>query len=357
MKINHLIAATAAALLPMAASAATLIIPAAGTGSGANGSQWQSELTLHNTSAGTTHVRLVFHDTSGAGESTEIDVAPRATVAIEDIVRTRFQRESATGAIEILVDDAASKKLAVTSRTFNRTDKGEFGQDIPAVSVADAAFVGEVTVLTGPTDVVSTRYNFGLYALSAATVRWELIRADGSLAATKEATYDAGTQRQYNFGVNALFGVDPQNNDVVYANVLAGKVITYGSAINNASGDPTFVPGIRAREDVRVTFGVDLNEDGTIDVADADHDGVLDQPIDVFTSTYPNFFRIVASAPDGSPAQIELIDAPRNADLIDQQGTVEWAPTGDLKGQSGSLKVRATFNGTSEVLTIPVNFR
>jgi len=357
MKIKHLIAATAVALLPIAASAATLIIPAAGTGSGANGSQWQSELTLHNTSAGVTHVRLVFHDTSGAGESTEIDVAPRATVAIEDIVRTRFQRESATGAIEILVDDAASKKLAVTSRTFNRTDKGEFGQDIPAVSVADAAVVGEVTVLTGPTDVVSTRYNFGLYALSAATVRWELIRADGSLAATKEATYDAGTQRQYNFGVNALFGVDPQNNDVVYANLLAGKVITYGSAINNASGDPTFVPGIRAREDVRVTFGVDLNEDGTIDVADADHDGVLDQPIDVFTSTYPNFFRNVASAPDGSPAQIELIDAPRNADLIDQQGTVEWAPTGDLKGQSGTLKVRATFNGTSEVLTIPVNFR
>ncbi len=35
MKIKHLIAATAAALLPMAASAATLIIPAAGTGSGA----------------------------------------------------------------------------------------------------------------------------------------------------------------------------------------------------------------------------------------------------------------------------------------------------------------------------------
>ena len=114
MKIKHLIAATAAALLPMAASAATLIIPAAGTGSGANGSQWQSELTLHNTSASTTRVRLVFHDTSGAAESTEIEVASRATVAIEDIVRTRFQRQSAIGAIEIVVDDAASRKLAVT---------------------------------------------------------------------------------------------------------------------------------------------------------------------------------------------------------------------------------------------------
>jgi hypothetical protein len=357
MKIKHFIAATAAALLPMAASAATFIIPAAGTGSGANGSQWQSELTLHNTSAGTTHVRLVFHDTSGAAESAEIDVAPRATVAIEDIVHTRFQREAATGAIEIAVDDAAAKKLAVTSRTFSRTDKGEFGQDIPAVSVSDAAVAGEVAVLTGPSAVDSTRYNFGLYALSAATIRWELIRADGSLAGTKEASYNAGTQTQYNFGVSALFGVEPQNNDAVYANVLGGQVITYGSAINNASNDPTFVPGIRARQDVRVTFGVDLDENGTIDVADADHDGVLDQPIDVFTSTFPNYFRIVASGPDGSPAQIELIDAPRDANLIDQQGTVQWAPTGDLKGQSGTLKVRATFNGTSEVLTIPVNFR
>jgi hypothetical protein len=357
MKIKHLIAATAAALLPMAASAATLIVPAAGTGAGANESHWQSELTLHNTSAIAAHVRLVFHDASGPAESAQIDVAPRATVAIEDIVRTRFQRQATTGAIEIVVDDAAARKLAVTSRTFNRSDKGEFGQDIPAVNVSDAAVAGEVTVLAGPSAVDSTRYNFGLYAVSAATIRWELIRADGSLAATKEATYNAGTQTQYNFGVSTLLGVTPQNNDAVYAKVLSGQVMTYGSAINNVSNDPTFVPGIRAREDVRVAFGVDLNEDGTIDVADADHDGVLDQPIDVFTSTFPNFFRIVVGGPDGSPVQIELVNAPPNSDLIDQRGTVEWAPTGDLKGKSGTLNVRATFNGTSEMLTIPVNFR
>ena len=171
MKIKHLIAATAAALLPMAASAATLIIPAAGTGTGINQSHWQSELTLHNTGASAMHVRLVFHDASGAGESAEVDVAARATVAIEDIVRTRFQRQAATGAIEIVVDDAAAKRLAVTSRTFIRSDRGEFGQDIPAVSVSDAAVAGQVAVLTGPSAVDSTRYNFGLYALSPAPVR------------------------------------------------------------------------------------------------------------------------------------------------------------------------------------------
>ena len=42
--------------------------------------------------------------------------------------------------------------------------------------------------------------------------------------------------------------------------------------------------------------------------------------------------------------------------LVDAQ-TVEWFPGGDVKGTSGVLHVRATANGISDVLTIPVNFR
>ena len=49
MNIKRLITATSIALLPLAASAATFVVPAAGSATGANGSRWQSELTLHNT--------------------------------------------------------------------------------------------------------------------------------------------------------------------------------------------------------------------------------------------------------------------------------------------------------------------
>ncbi|HEY8130662.1 MAG TPA: hypothetical protein VII12_02125, partial [Thermoanaerobaculia bacterium] len=110
---------------------------------------------------------------------------------------------------------------------------------------------------------------------------------------------------------------------------------------------------IRARSEIRVNFiGVDLDENGTADVLDADHDGVLDQAIDVFTTAFPNYFRVLVEG----GASLELVDAPRDAQFIDAQ-TLQWAPGGAVKGTTGVLKVRATVNGISDVLTIPVNFR
>src|SRR5436190_5021127 len=139
MNIRRIITLAAVALLPLTAGAATFIVPAAGTGAGSNGSQWQTERTRHSTSSVAMNVTLVFHDRNGAVETSAQTLAPRATAAIADIVKTRFNRDNATGAIEIAVDDAFAQKLAVISRTFNLSENGEFGQDIPAVRVEDAA--------------------------------------------------------------------------------------------------------------------------------------------------------------------------------------------------------------------------
>lgn len=356
--MKRFLIAVSIALLPLAVGAATYIVPAAGTGPGANGSHWQSELTLHNTGSTPVTVGITYHDRDGAQRGDDLTLSARSTVSIPDIVKTRFGRESGTGGLEITLPDAAARKVTITSRTFNSSSSGQFGQDIPAVNAGDAASAGDVVVLQAPSSAADFRFNFGVYALTDATVRWELVRADGTVAATADASYTGGTQLQYNGAVQALFnGAASQGNDAVQGSVTAGKLIAYGSAINNDSGDPTFVPGIRARSDIRVNFaGVDLDENGTIDVGDADHDGVLDQPIDVFTSTYPNYFRVVATGPNGEPATLELVDAPRDVALLNKD-TVEWAPGGNVKGQSGALKVRATVDGVSEILTIPVNFR
>src|SRR5438874_6998564 len=106
MKMHRMMILAAIALLPIAAGAATFVVPAAGTGGGANGSQWQTELTLHSNSSATMTVALTFHDRNGASNSVPVALAPRSTMAIGDIVKTRFGRDAATGAIEIVVDDA-----------------------------------------------------------------------------------------------------------------------------------------------------------------------------------------------------------------------------------------------------------
>jgi hypothetical protein len=358
MNIRNLVAASTIALLPLAASAATFIIPAAGTGPGVNDSHWQTDLTLHNVSAHPITAVLVYHNATQTSFQSAVPILPHATVAIDDVVHSRFDVVSGTGAIEVLVDDADASKLAINSRTINVSDRGEFGQDIPAEPLAEAAKSGDLTVITGPSSVQQSRFNFGLYAATAATVRWELLRADGTLAATKDLSYAAGSQKQYNGGIATLFNVDAQDHDAVHATLLSGTALFYGSAIDNVSGDPAFVPGIRTSSDLRVDFaGVDLDENGTIDVADANHDGVLDARIDIFTSTFPNYFRVVASGQNGAPVTYELVDAPVDALLIDDNGTISFAPGADVAGTTGELLVRATTDGNVAILHIPVRYR
>ena len=120
MKITRILAAIFATLLPLAAGATTLVIPASGTGPGANDSHWQTELTLHNLSATPVTAILTFHDVAGSAGTSNVTVAPRATVAIADVVATRFGRGAATGAIEVTLDSAFAQKLTVSSRTFNK---------------------------------------------------------------------------------------------------------------------------------------------------------------------------------------------------------------------------------------------
>src|SRR6266849_6247982 len=262
MFLRRLITAASLSLLPIAASAATLYVPVSGTGPGANGSRWATELTFHSVSSRAITADVIFHDINGASEPSSITLAARATQSIDDIVKTRFGKESATGALEIHVADTDVRRITVTSRTYNTTADGTLGQDVPALLASDAASIDDLTVLSGPSSVTVQRFNFGIYAIDETSVRWELVQADGSIAATKEMTYKAGTQAQHGSGVVTLFDGTPADGQTVHATVESGRAIFYGSWVDNRTGDPTYVLGLRARADLTIDFvGIDRNED------------------------------------------------------------------------------------------------
>ena len=297
---------------------------------------------------------LRFHDQAGAAESASVSLAARSTMAFKDIVRTEFHRESTVGAIEITVADADANRLAITSRTSNVLGDTQYGQDIPAVQLSDAAKTGDVAVIAGPTSALDFRFNAGLYTLADTTIRWELIRENGTVAASKIVDYAAGVQNQ--FGVSALLGAELNDNDVLYAVVVKGSAIFYGSIINQMSGDPSFVPGVRTREQARITLlGVDRDENGTIDIAA--HDNVLDSAVDSYTLGFPTFFRIVTSSDNGDKVPYAIVSSTADARFVDDNGTVQIVASAALKGTTGELKVRATTaDGQSTILTIPVKF-
>lgn len=357
MNFRNLIAAAAIAATPLAAQAATLVIPAAGTGPGANNSQWQSELTLHTAAPRAVQLTLTFHQAKSVFGPVTVALQPRETLSISDVVKAKFGIESGSGALVIDIADRDARSLAVTSRTVNISPTGEFGQDIPAIDATAANRLGEIAALTGPSSVAKTRFNFGVYATEAARVQWQLLRADGTLAGSTEALYAAGEHVQYNGGVTSLLNLAPQDNDTVYARVLSGRAIFYGSAIN-ATGDPAFVPGVKTRDDIRINFaGVDLDENGTIDIADADGDGVLDGTIEVATSFgFPNYFNVIATGEFGEAVTLEVVSTPTETALLDTN-TLRVAGAGDVKGSTGEILVRATSGTSSSILTIPVRFR
>lgn len=357
MKIKNIIAAAAVAALPLSATAATLVVPAAGTGPGANSSQWQSELTLHNAAPRAATLSVSYHQGATVLGPVSVALQPRQTLSIADVVHEKFGVASGTGALVINVADRESKSIAVTSRTFNTSPTGEFGQDIPSIDASAALRAGDIAAIAGPSSVATNRFNFGLYVTEAASIEWKVIRANGTIAATKTIAYTAGQHAQYNGGVETLIGAAPQNNDTVQALVQSGRAIFYGSVING-TGDPTFIPGIRTREDILISLaGVDLDENGSVDIADADGNSVLDAPVQVFRSLFPNYFRVVATGEFDENVTLSVVSAPADVALIDDNGTLRVIVGGNVTATSGEIVLKATSEFTEQLITIPVVFR
>lgn len=358
MSFKRLIAFSAIGLLSLAANAAQIIIPAAGSGAGANLSKWQSDVLLHNAAPRTIALNASFHIGTQVIGPKPVELRTKQTLHINDMVRQFFGLESGTGAIVFDLQDRDVKYVGITSRTYNNAPGGdEYGQDIPSFNATEAVKAGEVAVLSNPNiNIGLFRFNFGVYAIENTTIRWELLRADGVVDATKEITYAAGEQQQHNNGVDKLLAVVPKPGDSLYARILSGKALVYGSSINR-SGDPSYVPSSTLREDVVINFGIDEDENGTIDISDADHDGVLDAPITVYTSMFPAHFRIVVTSEFGEPVTLEVVDSEADAVFRDANGTMRVGAAGDLKNKNGSIVVRATTGTTETLLTIPVRFR
>ncbi|HVR43650.1 MAG TPA: hypothetical protein VMS56_09420 [Thermoanaerobaculia bacterium] len=342
----------------LAAQSPELYVPVTGTIPGADGSRWQGELTLHNAATVPVAATLTLYGPAGALGAHDLTLGARSTITFENVVGQAFGLESATGALSIDLADHGRGRVAVTSRIVNRLPSGEFGQNVPAVSEASTLRAGATAAIPGPARSLDSRFNFGIHAIEATRVQWRLLRADGTLAAETGADFEPGTHAQYNQGVVTLFGQSPRDGDVVHARILEGNAIVYGSIVASSSGDPTFVPGFELREDFAITFiGVDLDEDGTVDVFDADGDGTLDAPVVLYTSFLPNYFKVVTEGGEGDPVTFSLVSAPSGTALIEPPGTVQSYPDFTHRGKTGSIVVRASDGFFASDLVIPVTFR
>ncbi len=241
----------------------SLIIPAIAHGPGANNSLFESDIRVANVSSQAMKYLINFTPTATdgtqTGTTTTIQIDPGASTALNDILSTFFGTPAsggASGMLEIrpLTDSSSSPSLfsvvpdnlfttVASSRTYNITSAGTFGQFIPAIPFSQFAGKGSTLSLQQIAESAAYRTNFGLVEASGApaSVMLHVFDKSGTLLADIPESLLPSEHLQLN-GLLSANGI-ALDDGRIEVEVLSdtGKVSAYASVVDNRTNDPLLV--------------------------------------------------------------------------------------------------------------------
>lgn len=228
----------------------SLVLPGAARADGQGGSRWRSDLVVTNPSPEPASLLVSYRPFPGfpATATTSTFVAPaRGTLLLEDLLGTAFGLSSGAGVVAIETASPSGVTPLVWMRTYNDSDTGTFGQEIPAMSASHASSRESVRLLPGLAADSDFRSNLGIVNLDSSELEVEvLLTTDTGLPVGEPfrvrldglgATQLSGLPQRAGFdGPLAAFRAQVRR-------LAGGAFSCYGSRIDNRSGDPVFVPG------------------------------------------------------------------------------------------------------------------
>lgn len=243
----------------------SLIIPAVGHAPGANNSMFESDVRVANTSAQSMNYLLNFTLDTPTGpfvQSTTIAVDAGETMALDDILSSFFgiggDGGSGAGMLEIRpltlttstgFTTTPSIQTVASSRTFDSTPNGTFGQFIPSISFSQ--FVGVQPGAPNPrislqqvAQSSAFRTNLGLVEASGnpADVLIHVFDNNGNEVVPPIPQHlDAGQHLQLNGFLQANGIALPDGRIEVEVTSSTGKVSAYASVVDNFTNDPLVV--------------------------------------------------------------------------------------------------------------------
>jgi len=243
-----------------------LIIPAVGHAPGANNSLFESDVRVCNTSAQLQKYSVTFTltgtDGTQSSSSASIQIDPGATFALDDILASFFgigaDNSAATGVLEIRPSTSTTSSLSssttpsittvASSRTYNNTSTGTYGQYIPAIPFSQfiaksATSTPTLISLQQVANSAAYRTNFGMVeaAGQAATTLIHVFDNAGNELAQIPQSLKAGEQIQLN-GFLANNHIDLTDGRIeVEVTSSTGKVTAYASVVDNQTNDPLLV--------------------------------------------------------------------------------------------------------------------
>jgi len=229
-----------------AIEAQDIFIPVVGRTAGASGTYWRSDVTLFSPGSQSMTVTMRFlesgRDNSAVAGST-FSLPPGRTTVLTDVVEW-LGRSSGNGALQLTFEGSLVNPI-VTSRTYTMSENGgTYGQAI------DPAVVGQFGLdryVAGLKSDSSFRSNLGFVNRASAPigVHVTLLAGDGRQVATAFVEIPARSQTQ--MPVASLFPqTDALNlgNFLIRARTIApSSLFTYGSVVDNSTGDPVFIAG------------------------------------------------------------------------------------------------------------------
>jgi hypothetical protein len=227
--------------LPDSDASRSLVVLGAASTDGANGTHWRTDLWVLPKGPATT-LQVTFLPADGSSATIGSFPIPSAGgLALEDVVGLLGARGSGALLLE------AEEPILATSRTYNLTADGTFGQLIPAQTSSSYTGTRRSTVL-GVEGSEERRTNVGLFNPSRSTgleVVLRLVSGQGVMLGSRAFQLEPLRQLQ----VNDIFGalhVAAQADCRVDFEVVGGEgwegIHAYASVVDNRSGDPTYVP-------------------------------------------------------------------------------------------------------------------
>jgi len=231
-----------------ASAGEALYIPGSAHVNGAGGTQWRTDLEIHNPgdTAATYEVELLKRDQSNPSPQTKsFSLSAGRSVRYTDALEALFDF---TGAAALRITPSEGT-IVVTSRTYNQTANGTYGQFIPAVSESDVIGAGEAVPLIQLADSASTasgyRTNIGLLNTSAEAISIEAELHDGSgvKLGSRTISLEASEYQQVDRIFRSVTSSTLDNCFAVLSTATTGgSFLAYGSVVDNRSGDPVYVP-------------------------------------------------------------------------------------------------------------------
>jgi hypothetical protein len=216
-------------------------ISVASHASGVGGSQWRTDLGILNLGAASANIELRFIQGAAVKTSTAF-VAPGSQSILVDVVGQLGA--SGSGALEVRSDQA----VKVTSRTYNQSANGTFGQNYRAFRTSEGLNASTPAWLPQLTENGAYRTNIGVTNTSNdnAGVAVTLFDGAGAQVGTYTVNLLPGEWKQENRPFATKAGQTDLSRGFARITVSSGNgVFAYASVVDNVTSDPTTVEMVR----------------------------------------------------------------------------------------------------------------